>query len=293
MGIDYHGAKWIKYSLNGFEIEKLLTLGRQSIHLSKKDFFCLSGRNISASDIYAEDFLRDLTSASFIHSLDYSDYEEATIMADLNLPIPDELHDKYDVVVDGGTIEHVFNVTEALANCVRLCKKNGTIIHILPADNFNGHGFWQFSAETFLSFYSPENGFTETEMVFVPLNQKSYWYKVKPRLHGRRIHIATNYPTHIMVKTKKSFSGYGKSKILQSDYVAQWSADIYTDQMIPVSETIDAGRIRRPFALLHHYSLTRPFYNWLRRQSQGLNILNKDIEKLKIINETLNKSLET
>ena len=282
MGIDYHGARWLKYAFADSKIENLLTLGRQSIHLSGDEFLRLSGRKILGADVFAESFLQDITSAASIQSLDYSDYENASIVSDLNYPVPDELHDRYDAVVDGGTIEHVFNVSEALANCVRLCKQGGTIVHILPADNFNGHGFWQFSAEVFFALYSAENGFSDTEMVFVPMNQKNHWYKVKQPQTGRRVHIASKHPTHIMVKTKKNFSGYGKSKVLQSDYVAQWQDDKSDEGKSSRLNASEFGPIHSALSKLYNYPFARPLYDWLRRQSHGFNIFNRDLEKIEL-----------
>ena len=48
--------------------------------------------------------------------MDASAFEGANFVHDLNNPIPEELHCKYDAVVDGGTLEHVFNVPVAFAN---------------------------------------------------------------------------------------------------------------------------------------------------------------------------------
>jgi len=42
--------------------------------------------------------------------MDYSDYEGAEIILDPNNIVLQEYHEKFDVVFDGGTCEHVFNV---------------------------------------------------------------------------------------------------------------------------------------------------------------------------------------
>lgn len=282
MGIDFHGISWIKYALEGRSRQRVLMLGRQGVQLSNKEFYAVMGRHKGDSDNYAEALLQFVASAAVVHSLDYSDYEGATIVADLGLPIPESTLEPYDLVIDGGTIEHVFDVNEALANCSRVCADGGLIIHILPANNFNGHGFWQFSAEVFFSLYSAANGFDETEVMFVSLDQSTHWFRARVPQFGRRVHMHSSYPTHILVKTRKNFAGYREPKIMQSDYVAQWQDGV--PGQAGVNQRTSGLRSLAISALskLRDYSLTRPFYEWARHHSQGLNRLNPDLERIRI-----------
>jgi SAM-dependent methyltransferase len=89
-----------------------------------------------------------------VHSLDASGFEDATYVADLNHPVPESLHGKYDVVFNGGTLEHVFNVPVALCNIHNLLKVGGKHISYLPTHNFVDHGFYQFSPTLFLDYYT-------------------------------------------------------------------------------------------------------------------------------------------
>jgi 2-polyprenyl-3-methyl-5-hydroxy-6-metoxy-1,4-benzoquinol methylase len=68
----------------------------------------------------------------------------------MNKPLPKTLHNKYDTVIDSGTLEHIFKAPEALEYCLLLCKPGGQILHMLPSNNWCGHGFWQFSPELIL-----------------------------------------------------------------------------------------------------------------------------------------------
>ena len=77
------------------------------------------------------------------------------------------LNEKFDTIIDFGTSEHIFNVVENLSNISKFCKNNGIILHSLPANNNCGHGFWQFSPELFFSLYSENNGFSDTEFLFL------------------------------------------------------------------------------------------------------------------------------
>src|SRR6267378_2811666 len=44
--------------------------------------------------------------SSDIHSMDYSSFEGADFIHDLNSPVPEAFFSKYDLVFDAGTIEH-------------------------------------------------------------------------------------------------------------------------------------------------------------------------------------------
>lgn len=104
-------------------------------------------------------FLKMLGSTT-IDSLDISDYQGAKLIHDLNKPLPQEYESKYDCVIDGGTLEHVFNIGEALVSVMRLLRPGGLFITLTMANNYCGHGFYQFSPELFYRTFSEENGFS-------------------------------------------------------------------------------------------------------------------------------------
>jgi len=93
-----------------------------------------------------------------VHAVDYSEYEGADIVFDLNDELPEELCGKFDYVIDGGTIEHVFDVAKALKNVSAMVKTGGTVIHISPLVNFINHGFHSMSPIFFEEYYTL-NGF--------------------------------------------------------------------------------------------------------------------------------------
>ena len=92
-------------------------------------------------------------------ALDVSDYEKPDYIADLNLPLPANLEGLFGTVIDGGTLEHVFNPLQALTNVCRLLKPGGRVFHIVPANNYVNHGFYQFSPTVFFDYYKA-NSFT-------------------------------------------------------------------------------------------------------------------------------------
>lgn len=90
-------------------------------------------------------------------NLDNSDYEGAELIWDLNRPVPGELLAKigrFDLVIDSGCLEHIFNVPQVLKNFYQLAGDNGVVIHILPSNNLVDHGFYMFSPTLFQDYYS-------------------------------------------------------------------------------------------------------------------------------------------
>lgn len=81
------------------------------------------------------------------------------LLVDLNEPLDSSLTSQpFDLVIDGGTAEHCFNIGQAFKNMAELVKLGGCILHINPAAMFN-HGFYNLNPTLYSDFYS-ENGFT-------------------------------------------------------------------------------------------------------------------------------------
>ncbi len=99
-------------------------------------------------------FLRSL-GFSEIARLDYSDYEEPDELIDLNADAtPDRLCGRFDVILDAGTLEHVFHLPNALGHLFRMLKPGGRVIHFSPSSNHLDHGFYMFSPTLFWDYYS-------------------------------------------------------------------------------------------------------------------------------------------
>jgi SAM-dependent methyltransferase len=92
-----------------------------------------------------------------VESLDFSNFEGATHVFDLNRPVPGRLINKYDTILDAGTIEHVFDIRQSFENIHKMLKVGGSIIHIAPSSNHVDHGFYMFSPTLFLDYYSANN----------------------------------------------------------------------------------------------------------------------------------------
>jgi hypothetical protein len=225
MGIDFHAFQFIRYVLrNRAAPVRALTLGRQSLHIPEwrlRKLITLGDGYKQAK--YCEELLSDYFGIQEIHSTDNSAYEQATHILDLNQPITAKL-DPYDLILDCGTLEHVFNVPQALSSVSAICAKGGQIVHVLPANNLCGHGFWQFSPELFFSLYSRANGYEETVVFMADISQETEWFRVIAPTGGSRIKIQSSNPLYVMCCTTRIAEHFSHSGIQQSDYVHLWSA---------------------------------------------------------------------
>ena len=89
----------------------------------------------------------------------------ATIKHDMNYPMDLKYHNSYDLVIDSGTSEHVFNYAQVLMNISQCAKVNGFVYHSVPANGWLEHGFTQVSAEMLISWYE-SNGFEVIEAFY-------------------------------------------------------------------------------------------------------------------------------
>ena len=152
----------------GVSFKNTLTLGRTQLYLLPSEIRKvrrLAGRELSKSALqtkfggYADAFLKNLLSIEKLEILDYSDYQGASIIHDVNRSISPELEAKFDAVIDSGTIEHIFNFPVAIANCMKMVRLGGQLFIITVANNHCLHGFYQFSPELFFRLFKDCNGF--------------------------------------------------------------------------------------------------------------------------------------
>lgn len=238
MGFDYNTTRFVLFSKKlGVDIRRPVTLGRQSLFLHPKELnhilkaFGVAMTAEEESHIYegsdlaegvsppADRFLEYLGAES-VDSIDASGYEGATILHDMNLPIPEPYHGRYSAIIDGGTLEHIFNLPVAIENCMKLLRPGGHMIGISPCNNFLGHGFYQFSPEFFFRLYSEANGFRTSIMVLTEVKSRGDWYEIPdPDVIKRRLVLKSQGESYLMVIAEKLRTGAGiHSMPQQSDY---------------------------------------------------------------------------
>ncbi len=227
----------------GAAFDSTLTIGRQELFLrpsdvraiqrlasSQKGKDWLALRNYQYGD-YADDFLRAFLGISSLTALDVSSYEGVDLLHDLNDPVPEDLWNRFDAVIDGGSLEHVFNFPTAIGNLMRMTKVGGKIFISTPANNLCGHGFYQFSPELMFRVFSEQNGFSLERVVLlssrfpdVELAYKRIGYEVAdPAIVRKRVGLLSKEPVMMKVEATKIRDGVALLEPpQQSDYVMRW-----------------------------------------------------------------------
>ncbi|MDR0510125.1 MAG: hypothetical protein LBH06_03425 [Rikenellaceae bacterium] len=235
MGVATDALQGMTYAAEqGVNFASTLTIGRQTLYAEDNSIEKMLKRRGARLDMlcppdergrrWAEGLFEHF-GAERVDSLDYSDYEHATIVHDMNTPVADELKNRYSLVWDGGTLEHVFNYPTALRNCMEMVAPCGHLVLHTPANNFFGHGFYQFSPELFFSLLVEQNGFADTQVLIQ--DDCLRWYAVaSPCEIGRRVDIcrARRTPSLILVISRKVGEVPTTLTVQQSDYVVQWEA---------------------------------------------------------------------
>lgn len=234
MGLDINSVLFLLAARRrGAEFGDVVMMGRQDLNVyPAKMRQILSESNYSdqlfapaAPDTgFAEPVFKSL-GARTVASLDASDFEGAEYVHDLNRPIGENLKQKFDLVYDGGTLEHVFNFPVAIQNCMEMVREGGRFITHTCANNFCGHGFYQFSPELFFNIFSEENGFEVERMILHVVGPYGRWYEVvDPRTIRSRVELMNSFPLQLLVLTrrKKIVPLFTKSP-QQSDYTPRWS----------------------------------------------------------------------
>jgi hypothetical protein len=218
MGFDINGLEAVLLSLKYCKDKSnCLTLGRQGIHISKNTIDNISSKfgikfsNNIMSTNYSENLFSEL-GFNNIESIDYSNYENASIIHDFNKPIPSYLKDKYDYIFDGGCTEHIFNIAQVSQNIIDMLKVNGIYVSVTCNNNFSGHGMYQFSPEYFMSTYSTKYGMEILELYLTNVNNSfDKWINVKQLegTNGRNItKINNTSETYIISIARKISNNY-------------------------------------------------------------------------------------
>lgn len=99
----------------------------------------LDRQTLAAKDnsIRDNEFFR-LLDVRDVRVMDKSDYEGADIIHNLNLPIPPALENSFDFILDGSTLDNVFDPVMAIRNMTRLLRPGGRIVSVNMASNHNG-----------------------------------------------------------------------------------------------------------------------------------------------------------
>jgi len=153
---------------------KLLSIGRQTVYLTPRQAISLVEAELGnrlevdprqleldTSTRAAKDrgFISDrafysLFSNAEYHCLDHSDYEDADIVFNLcDSSLPLELENSFDFIVDGSTLDNLFDPAAGLRNLARIARPRGRIHHHDRASRIH-NVYVAFALSWFHDYYS-------------------------------------------------------------------------------------------------------------------------------------------
>lgn len=181
-------------------------------------------RILDGSGGFADGLIRHLGGKT-VDSLDASDWEQSSVVHDLNEPLPEELHSQYTAVLDTGTLEHVFDFPVALKNCLSAVSVGGHYLSISPTNNWCGHGFYQFSPEAYYGVLGADNGYEVSCMLMRSVRLGARWYRVadpaKSQVKPGGAWSSLLYTVGRRVSEKEILA----TKPQQGKYAAVWEAE--------------------------------------------------------------------
>tara|TARA_B100000767_G_scaffold247291_1_gene247503 strand:- start:427 stop:1284 length:858 start_codon:yes stop_codon:yes gene_type:complete len=139
--------------------ENIINLGVQTLTISDDYINHIIKNNLCQQELFPqlvtlrEKFKKNkkVSTSDFFKTVGFLNYqtidineEENSLAFDLNTVIEDTYgyKEKYDLVINNGTGEHVFNQFSLFKNMHNLCKKNGIMLHIYPFIDWINHGFY-------------------------------------------------------------------------------------------------------------------------------------------------------
>lgn len=241
MGLTRHTVAFLAAaSQGGVDFGHTLTVGRQvgintprslraafkegGVHVGRREALIMASVIASEGGAYCEPIIRRLGARS-VDSVDASDYEGATLVHDLNTPLDHALRARFSTVIDGGSLEHVFNVPMALKNCLESVTLGGHYLAITPVNNYAVHGFYQFSPELYFRVLADHNGFSVRCMLWRSEHPLAGWYEIRdPLTVGRRVERLGATPALLYIAAKRiELCDVLSAPPQQSDYVNAWS----------------------------------------------------------------------
>lgn len=134
----------------GYSVADLLNSKKKYSHNVNLDQF----KNLDNNQKLSQRLFFKTLGFKNIDTLDLDEYEGANIIFDLNKDkTPKNLLNKYDFIYDGGTLEHIFNIGNALKHLTRMNKDRGVVFHSNPCNGYIDHGFFQISPTLYFDYY--------------------------------------------------------------------------------------------------------------------------------------------
>ena len=140
-------------SINNIFVKNLLNNNKTLDNIQKKNL-----DNLSSSKFFATEDYFKLVGFKEYKSIDINGAYNS-LQFDLNKNISEtySYNEKYDLVINNGTGEHVFNQYALFLNFHNLTKLNGIMLNILPFIDWINHGFYNFNPIFFADLAASNN----------------------------------------------------------------------------------------------------------------------------------------
>jgi SAM-dependent methyltransferase len=127
---------------------------------------------------------------------------------DLHNPLPIELIEKFDLVIDGGVLFWCFDPAFAIKNMYRLLSRRGRIVHITALSGFYGRGYYNIHPRMLLEFYK-SNGCRFLLGTSRPRKRISRFFR---KIYRNKIHKFSETGWHLVAASARYLS-FGESTI--------------------------------------------------------------------------------
>ncbi|MFO7558537.1 MAG: hypothetical protein R6X10_06870 [Desulfobacterales bacterium] len=153
----------------------VLTLGKQDAEFTIHELYSHADRaalpierglpeqlslksDLAEKRFVSDEFVFKTLGFNQVTAVDVNDFEGAEMLHDLNqAPPPSKTFELFDFIFDGGTLEHIYHIPNALECIFSWLCVNGRVLHLSPSSNTVDHGFYSFSPTFFYDYYSANN----------------------------------------------------------------------------------------------------------------------------------------
>jgi len=162
---------------------RVLEIGEANVHPSAaKELLNIVPENKRNLDAFAsaKEFYSVILGYQKIVSIDFTGKD--ALRFDLNYPIPETsaINCKFDITINSGTTEHVFNQAQVFKTIHDYTVLNGLMIHAVPTSGWHDHGLFSYTPRFFKSL-AEANGY-ETLLAF-------YWVSNCDTAYGETIFL--------------------------------------------------------------------------------------------------------
>lgn len=177
-----------KNPLNG----DMAALGSQEMHDTKKtlkEFAATHNYPNFTKDFSVRGLFKDRYNISSY--VDYDINDSADVKIDMGKPVPKNLYNSCDIILNAGTAEHIFNISCVFENMHNMLRVGGIFFNIVPY-TWHIHGFYNLDPILFYSLDAANKYRRIAEAFYLPKVKNIFSSKYK--LNGLQIaRIGENY----------------------------------------------------------------------------------------------------